>query len=291
MCGVGFYLHFWLSRPIGNGPAGPAVPVEAFSKPSSTNEFLLVGLGDSVTAGFGARKGYSYFDRLAANPPDEFEDLHGICLKTVLPNLRYTNLAVSGSTSMEHAERQIPKLPVAGSNVVAIIVMTTGGNDLIHNYGHTPPRDQAMYGATFEQAQPWIAGFNQRMESMINQLEKHFPAGCEIFLADIFDPTDGQGDIQRTGLPEWKDAMKILAAYNDIIHKAAQKDPHVHVINMHEGFLGHGIHCTQFWSQHYDSKDPHYWYYSNLEDPNARGYDALRRMFLIEMQKTLDGRK
>jgi len=28
--------------------------------------------------------------------------------------------------------------------------------------------------------------------------------------------------------------------------------------------------------------DPHYWY-SIIEDPNARGYDALRRLFLNEM--------
>lgn len=32
---------------------------------------------------------------------------------------------------------------------------------------------------------------------------------------------------------------------------------------------------------------PHYWYYVNLEDPNERGYDAIRRMFLIQIAKTL----
>jgi len=124
------------------------------------------------------------------------------------------------------------------------------------------------------------------MNSMVDQIEKHFPGGCEIFIGDIYDPTDGQGDIQRTGLPEWKDAEKILGAYNEIIHGLAKKNPHVHVVNMREEFLGHGIHCTQFWTKTYDSKDPYYWYYSNLEDPNERGYDALRRLFLIEMQKT-----
>ena len=83
----------------------------------------------------------------------------------------------------------------------------------------------------------------------------------------------------------------LLAACNEVINGLAKKDSHVHVINMREGFLGHGIHCTQFWSKYYDSKDPHYWYYSNLEDPNERGYDALRRLFLIEMQKTFSATK
>jgi len=291
ICGAGGYLYFWQSRPIGNGPAGPTIPKEAFSKPWSDREILLVGLGDSVTAGFGARKGYSYFNRLAVNPPDEFEDMRGICLSAVFPHLNYTNLSVSGSTSVEHAEKQITRLPVAGSNVLAIVVMTTGGNDLIHNYGRTPPRDQAMYGATFEEAKPWIAEFGSRLDSMVEQLEKHFPGGCEIFIADIYDPTDGYGDIQRTGLPAWNDAKVILAAYNDLLHQLPLKNHHVHIVEMRDGFLGHGIHCTQFWSKHYDSTDPHYWYYVNLEDPNERGYDAIRRLFLIEMQKTLGSSK
>src|SRR5581483_348855 len=55
--GVAFN-YFWLSRPIGSGPAGPAVSAALFAKPWSTNPDILVGLGDSVTDGFGARKNY-----------------------------------------------------------------------------------------------------------------------------------------------------------------------------------------------------------------------------------------
>jgi hypothetical protein len=59
---------------------------------------------------------------------------------------------------------------------------------------------------------------------------------------------------------------------------------------MHDAFLGHGIHCTQFWRPHYRTADPHYWYAYNLEDPNDRGYDAIRRLMLIEIAKVLAGR-
>lgn len=289
--GIGFYLYSWQSRPIGSGPAGPAVLPSAFSKAWTNHDVLLVGLGDSVTAGFGARKGHSYFDLLITNPQDESADMRGICLEAVLPHLHFTNLAVSGSTSLEHAEKQIPHLPTAGSNTLAIVVMTSGGNDLIHNYGRTPPRDQAMYGATLEEAKPWISGFEQRLKSEIEQIQSHFPGGSEIFVADIFDPTDGKGDIQRTGLPAWTDGPKILEAYNDVLHQAARNYPHVHLVNVHDTFLGHGIHCTQFWSSHYDVHDPHYWYYVNLEDPNERGYDAIRRLFLIQIRDVLSAQK
>ena len=277
------YHQFVSNRPIGTGPAGPSVNRSDFAKPWTTRPVFLVGLGDSVTAGFGARHGYSYFDRVVANPSDECAEMTGICLSAVLPNLLVTNLSVSGSISLELAESQLPRLPHPDTNILGLIVITTGGNDLIHNYGRTPPREQAMYGATLEQAKPWIAPFEQRLELIINRLIANFPGGCHIFLANIYDPTDGVGDIEATGLPAWRDGMALLAAYNRIIISCAGRHPQVHLINLHDAFLGHGIHCAQPWSKHYDSKDPHYWYYENLEDPNERGYDAIRRLFLVQM--------
>jgi lysophospholipase L1-like esterase len=283
------YVYFWQTRPIGSGPAGVAVPAAAFSKVWTERRVLLVGLGDSVTAGFGARRGYSYFDRLISNPIDEFADMRGICLRTVFPHLQSTNLAVSGSTSAEHLAQQLPRLPLADSNTLTLVVVTTGGNDIIHNYGRTPPREQAMYGAPWDQAAPWVTNFEQRLGSMLQSITEHYPGGCQIFVANIFDPTDGIGDAERAGLPPWKDGTRVLAAYNDAIGRCAERYPFVHLVNIRAAFLGHGIHCTQFWSPHYDAKDPHYWYFSNLEDPNERGYDAIRRLLLIEMTKTHQG--
>jgi hypothetical protein len=123
---------------------------------------------------------------------------------------------------------------------------------------------------------------------MIEQINSRFPGGCHIFLANIFDPTDGFGDVQRTGLPAWRDGLRIVAAYNSVIERCAGKHAFVHLVDIHGAFLGHGIHCTQFWSDHYDTNDPHYWYYSNLEDPNERGYDVIRRLFLLNIAKTAD---
>lgn len=285
VCAAGTWIYFRYARPVGGGPAGPAVPVAAFSQPWTTRPVLLVGLGDSITAGFGARRGYGYFDRLVANPPEEFPDVRGICLSAVLPDLRATNLAVSGSTSLEHVQRQLPRLPVAGSNVFGIVVLTTGGNDLIHNYGRTPPREGAMFGATWTQAEPWIKNFEPRLEFMLDTIGSRFPGGSRIFLANIYDPTDGVGDIRRAGLPSWPDGLRILAACNEIIRRSAEARANVHLVDLHAAFLGHGIHCTEFWRKHYDARDPHYWYHVNLEDPNERGYDAIRRFFLLEMTK------
>lgn len=283
--GMGTWLFFQIARPFGSGPAGPAVSRELFSSAWTSRPVLLVGLGDSVTAGFGASKGYSYFDRMSKNPADEFPEMNGVCLPSVFPKFQFKNLSVSGSTSSEVPLRQLPALPTNAPDVLGIVVMTTGGNDIIHNYGRTPPREEAMYGASLDEAKPWVENFGRRLDSTLEQINSRFPGGCEIFLANIFDPTDGFGDAEHADLPTWKDAMQILDAYNAVIRHAAETHPNVHVVDIHTAFLGHGIHCLQFWRPHFDWHDPHYWFFMNLEDPNERGYDVIRRLFLLEMAK------
>lgn len=279
-----FYLHYFQARPIGTGPAGPAVDRTAFSGPWTERRVKLVGIGDSVTAGLGAdTPDHSYFNRLIKNPSDEFPDLRGVCLSAVIPGLESENLAVSGSTSKDHLASIENRLQPQDAEVFGLVVMTTGGNDLIHNYGRTPPKECAMYGATLSQAEPWIKAFRQRLEEILTKIDAAFPGGCEIFLGDIYDPTDGVGDAPSVYLPHWKDGLKIHGRYNAVIREVAQSHPNVHVVPMHQTFLGHGSHCLQFWRSTYVPGDPHYWYFDNIEDPNDRGYDALRRVFLNEI--------
>src|SRR5437868_4727017 len=70
VAGAMAYRHYWYARPMGSGPAGPAVPREAFERVWTDRPVLLVGFGDSVTAGFGASPGRSYFKCLSQNPKD-----------------------------------------------------------------------------------------------------------------------------------------------------------------------------------------------------------------------------
>lgn len=284
------YRHYWLGRPIGSGPAGPVVAREMFARAWSDRKVVLLGFGDSVTAGYGATPGRSFFERLVKNPSDEFADMTGLNLSAVLPNLEAKNLGLSGSTSLEHLDILLPKIPDYDDETFGIVVLTTGGNDVIHNYGRTPPREGAMYGATLEQALPWIANFDERLETMLNRIRERFPGGCHFFLANIYDPTDEDGDTLNAGLPRWPEGLRVHQAYNDVIARCADRRDDVELIDMHREFLGHGIHCRQFWHRHYQPADPTYWYFDNLEDPHDRGYDAIRRLLLIEMSRVLPKR-
>ena len=83
--------------------------------------------------------------------------------------------------------------------------MTTCGNDIIHNYGWTPPSEGAMYNATLEQAESWIENFETRLNGMLDKIIELFSGGCEVYLADIYDPTEGVGDALSFMLKHWED--------------------------------------------------------------------------------------
>ncbi|MCC9604296.1 SGNH/GDSL hydrolase family protein [Blastopirellula sp. JC732] len=276
-----FYVKYFMLRSIGSGPAGPAVAAEPFAEIWTDRQVRLVGIGDSVTAGLGANtQSHTYFNRLIANPDDEFADMQGRSLSKVLPNLVSDNFAISGSTSRDHLNVIDDRLEMQSPDEFGLVVMTSGGNDLIHNYGRTAPRECAMYGATLAQAEPWIDAFHVRLDEMLTKIDASFPGGCEIFLADIYDPTDGIGDAPSVYLPDWPDGLAIHARYNKVINEVAAGHPNVHVVPLYQNFLGHGAHSGQFWRSTYDAEDPHYWFFENIEDPNDRGYDAIRRVFL-----------
>lgn len=279
------YQRLTFEQPIGSGPAGPAVTVERFAKPWNTRRTVLLAIGDSVTAGFGSTRGHSYVEMLTKQPVGDDPALASCTLTTVFPQLTVVRKAIAGSTSFD-LPSQIPRKPY-DVDTQGVVVMTSGGNDLIHDYGRTPPSERAMYGATWEQAQPWLPGYSTRLEDTAIRLGQLFPGGYQLFIGTVYDPTDGVGDIERAGLPAWPDGLKLLADYNQRLITFAAKHPHVHVVDMHALFLGHGIHCTDSRNPAYRTDDPHYWYFRNLEDPNDRGYDALRRLFLNELSAVL----
>ncbi|MEM9368368.1 MAG: SGNH/GDSL hydrolase family protein [Planctomycetota bacterium] len=288
--GTPLLIEFRFRRPIGEGPAGPPVPAEPFQTVWTTRQLQVVGLGDSITRGLGANsRSHTFFQRLLDNPDDEYADMRGKCLSVVLPNHDAINLAVSGSTSIDHERVIREELPSYDEEVFGLVVMTSGGNDLIHPYGRRPPSEAAMYGATLAQAEPWIKNFEERLLGNLREIQDKFAGGCMIFLADIYDPTDGVGDAPSIFLPPWPDGLAIHARYNETIRRVAGTMEHVHIVPLYEHFLGHGSHCRQFWRSTYDRDDPTYWFFTNIEDPNDRGYDAIRRVFLNEIVKQRTG--
>ena len=287
-------IAWWFHLPMGSGPAGPAIPENPFCRIWRSGPVLMVGMGDSVTTGFGAGGiRYGYFNMLIKSPQDDIEDMRGKELSRVFPDLRAINLADNASSSGYHLRSQLPRLQRQSKAVLGLVFLTTGGIDLIHNYGKTEPKDEAIYGATYAQGVEYAKKFRQRLERLLDGIRAKFAGDCHIFLANIYDPTDGVGDVENVHpllrliqkLPSWPDGVKLLALWNQHLREAAQARDYVHLIDIHSIMLGHGIHCRDKNNPYYHAQDPHYWYFFNLEDPNRRGYDAIRRVFLHKVIK------
>ena len=290
VAGAVVYRYFRYARPVDSGPAGPAVSREHFERSWTERPVVLLGLGDSITQGLGASPGRAYFNRLVKNPVDEFPDMERISLSQVLPNLQPLNRSIAGTTSIECIDYQLPKLETFSADTFGIVVMTTGGNDVIHNYGRTPPREGAMFGAKVDEIGEWVQNYERRLDTIVERMRSVFPGGCHLFVGNIYDPTDADGDIVHAGLPAWPNGLKVLQEYNEALVRFSKRHSDVTLVDIRSGFLGHGIHCTHFWHRYYHREAPYYWYWENLEDPNDQGYDAIRRMFLLEIAKVVPGK-
>ncbi|MCB9894489.1 MAG: SGNH/GDSL hydrolase family protein [Planctomycetes bacterium] len=294
-CAILLLAGWYVARvpaPMGEGPAGPGVAQAAFARTWSERPIMLLSIGDSVSTGYGAPKGQGYFELIRENADDTYPEMAGLDLSHVLPNIRVVRQAGNSTNSTEHLST-IMALPNYPAETFGIVCVTTGGIDLIHYYGKAEPREGAMYGATMEQAEPWIENFRKRLREMMTALAEKFPGGCAVMLAAIYEPTDGVGDVENAGpmfwLPAWPEGKVIHGAYNQALRDCAAEFPFVHLVDVHGVMLGHGIHCRDRTNEFYDADDPTYWFFINLEDPNRRGYDAIRRVFLNEITNALRG--
>ena len=292
--GVGYFLYrvHLVTRvlPMGSGPAGPAIGRQVFLESWYDGRVVLLGIGDSITRGFGASKKQQFFTLLHNNDDSLYPDMAGLDLSTVLNNLEINNIAQDYTVTQQHIDRQLPRIPVYGSDVKGIVIITSGGNDLIHDYGRSEAEDGAIYGCTYKQGVEWTENIKGRIGQILEGVTAKFPGGCEIFLANIYDPTDGVSDPQIAKLPRWPDAVRVLGLMNQKISELCDSYDNVHLVDIHSEFLGHGFHCTERWRRHYKKNGPHHWYDPNIEDPNLRGHDAIRRLYMAKMIEVLPGK-
>jgi hypothetical protein len=230
------------SRPFGSGPAGPAVAAAPFENAWSEKEIVFLGVGDSITRGYGASDGLTYFDLLMRNNAPAYPDMQGKDLSSVFPKLEARNIAVDYTISQQHIDQQLVKVPQHDESASGVIVLTSGGNDLIHDYGRSEPRHDAMYGCTYKQGKEWCEMLKGRLDTLLTGLMERFPGGCDIFFSNIFDPTDGVGDPQTVMMNRWPACVKVLGLANEKIAELCEKYPNVHLVDIHSEFLGHGIH-------------------------------------------------
>lgn len=227
-----------------------------------------VALGDSMLIDYYAGgPGWGAASLLYKNLDDVYPDWKGKDLSTLFPGIKFHNLTSDGATTSTVLNWQLPRVPT-GENQPTIVVMTVGGNDLLHHYGVPEERGVEL---SYEMKRNLL-----KIISCLQDPER-FPKPAKIYIGNIYDPSDGMGNLEKEGYSPWPDGLKVLDHWNRRIQEVAEEKG-LTLVDIHRHFLGHGVNYDDPSGKYYDPKDNTPWLRLVIE-PNARGAHEIRKLF------------
>jgi hypothetical protein len=156
--------------------------------------------------------------------------------------------------------------------------MTIGGNDMQNAIFELLTTSGS---AQEDQAAEIIADVADNLDEMIDYLQDptRFPDGSYIYMANVYDPTDGVGQVGNCFFG--MDLTSLWSYFDDanVAFRAVAEARGVGLVDMHGHFLGHGYYYDDSSSEHYSADDPNLWFDSDCIHPNNAGHHELRRLF------------
>ncbi len=227
-----------------------------------------VALGDSMIIDYYAGgPGWGTASLLYKNLDDVYPDWKGKDLATLYPGIKFYNLTSDGATTNTVLSWQLSKAPT-GENQPTIVILTVGGNDLLHHYG--VPEEKGLK-LSYE--------MQEMLRKIISIMEDpaKFPQPARIYIGNIYDPSDGIGNLENEGYSRWPDGLKVLDHWNKRIEEVAQEKG-LTLVDVHRHFLGHGVNYDDPSGKYYDPEDNTTWLRLVIE-PNSRGAHEIRKLF------------
>lgn len=153
----------------------------------------VIVMGDSISAGVGVSlASTSYANLLLENDATAWPDAEGVDLTSYFgPGLEFRNFAVSGATTTTLLTNQLPSVQSAyagGAEGMTLAFITIGGNDVQAEIANFFNRD-------FTGPRLTTALDNIRTVVTALQDEALFPDGVRIYLTNVYDPSDGVGQV------------------------------------------------------------------------------------------------
>jgi lysophospholipase L1-like esterase len=254
----------------------------------ATLGFFLV-LGDSISMGAGAsRPQRGFTELLVRNDPTLWPTYAGKDLQTLWAGrVEQLNLAISGSTTRDtlFALRScIARHAGPITDDAVTVTLTTGGNDLKNAIWAGVVGGS---GTPMEAVATTLSATLRDLEAIVKLLQdkKNFPGGVRVFLATVYDPSDGQGQVQTghgvlhvkglsNALGQWAKGYAIFA-----------KRYNVNLVDAHAAFLGHGFRSTPHREGPGSGRVQQDSWFADPIHPNDKGHHALREIFWKAMQK------
>jgi len=269
--------------------------------PPPTSPARLIVIGDSISYGYGATDASTgaYYSLLDTNDNTQWPSEMAVSLAakygTTLPvvNVSYpgattTSMVSGGGGQPNQIMSLTSKLPLAGRSIV---VITIGGNDLLALV------ENALLGqgVTAAEIQTTVNTAIMNITTMINFLQSptNFPDGTDIYLANVYDPTDNTGVLPPAcvsmisgGALNMQITEPTLATAPGAIsgnYIALAQSMHFSIVDALGHFYGHGVNATDANSGtshlNYDVCDPVNWFYTDCIHPNDIGHNELRNIF------------
>lgn len=254
----------------------------------ATLGFFLV-LGDSISMGAGASRPQRGFTQLLVrNDATLWPTYAGKDLQTLWGGrVEQLNLAVSGSTTRDTLfalRSYIARHAGPITDDAVTVTLTTGGNDLKNAIwaGVVGGR-----GTPMDAVATTLSTTLLDLEAIVKLLqdEQNFPGGVRVFLATVYDPSDGQGQVQTghsvlhveglsNALRQWAEGYASFANKHN-----------VNLVDAHAAFLGHGFRATPHRKPPGSERLLHDSWFADPIHPNDRGHHALRELFWKAMRK------
>lgn len=240
---------------------------------------ILFGFGDSVSCSNkygngGIVQDFGYFTQLGSHIKGFSE------IKTIADDI---SIIQNHYDSLKRIKYPYPK------DIFAVITFTTIGNNFLHPFGivgrkggpnkqhfkvpdNLEVNEAELYGVSIKDLKliygPLLRNY---LELIYAELKRIFPGGFHLFIANIYDPTDGTGRFdeihfngKKNRLPYRKEGLEILNYINlNIINDFANSHSNASLVDSNKALLGYGI-------KKYGT-DQYCYMNSIFEDPNEFG--------------------
>jgi hypothetical protein len=224
---------------------------------------VAVALERDPTAGQVAPLGAASL--LYRNDETHWPDEVGQDLVSRYPGISFTNLAADAATIGDVFGGQLPEL--TPSDEPTLITLTVGTHDLLSALANRP-RGALLEAITRDVANAY--------DALVDAIRAERPEAL-VLLTTVLDPSDRTGVIPGV-LPEaGRLPLSALDSLNAHIREQAARRDGAALADAYIHFLGHGT----------TAPEPDRWFWRrSLLEPNARGANELRRVWLDAVART-----
>jgi lysophospholipase L1-like esterase len=202
---------------------------------------------------------------LARNDDQVWPEFGGRDLVTRFPGIDCRWLAADGATTDSVLDTQLDSVPPADPRAEAVVTLTAGGNDLL-----------GLIGASDRAGAAGVRTALHNLDAILDTLRHRLPRAL-LLVANVYDPTDGTGDLEGTRLRPQE--MRWLGDYNAGVARRCGARA-ARLVDVHGHFAGHGRSAP--------AAERWYWTESLIE-PGLVGASEIRRLWWSALEQNGPG--